>query len=221
MAREFNNFPIIEDLIKKNHQKIIEISSNLENLLLYLTNENFPPLLQSEIIAYYHREKRKDLNLFSYLLQIKYESSIQYIKIFIKQICGKTISLVIDKNNSIENLYPLTYEKRDEQQKLATYENYLKSVSLTHRGDKIYNSTFITENLRSWTHAFGINYNLKTLSGICPISLSEIKVPFFLNPGCAHCFEKQELVKFIKNNNKNCPTCSMNIDSTLLDKLNF
>jgi len=211
MTHEFNNFSEIEDLIKKHFQNIIEVSPNLEKLLLYLSNEEISPILKSEIISFFHNDKNKDVNLFTYILQTKYENYIKYITIFVKQICGKTIKLLINKNTNINELYPLTYEKRDEQQKLVTYDNYLRSIKLTTRCTKIFNSTIITEILKPWTCSFGIDFNINTLSGICPISLEEIEIPFMLNPGCSHCFDSKCISKYIETGNKNCPICKMKI----------
>jgi len=139
------------------------------------------------------------------------------ITIFVKQICGKTISVTLDSNNTIANLYSIIYSKRDEQQKLATFENYLRCISYMSGRNKIiyksdesiqlYNLSTIIEVLKPWTAGFGINFNFDTLLGECPITLQPIITPLFLNSGCGHCFEQQALIKWLRENNLSCPVC--------------
>src|SRR5437870_3482458 len=102
------------------------------------------------------------------------------MKIFIKQISGKTISLEVEQDANIVDVAMMAYENRSESQMAATLDNYARSVNLMHSwrtldyGKKlsdygIVNESTLSEIGKSFTMSPGFDWS--SLSIEDPISL--------------------------------------------------
>ncbi len=147
------------------------------------------------------------------------------MKIYVRQLTGTTISINVDINIFVADLYRLLYKKH----RKIKISNYLRAVELfcgnntldiskTLKDYKIRKGATVIESLKLWTTGFGIDFNRDKLTGTCPITLNKLYDPIIITPGCFHCFERSALFEWMKYSPE-CPLCRKDINETLLNNL--
>lgn len=138
------------------------------------------------------------------------------MKIFLKQLTGKSAVLDVEADMVVEDFARLAYEKRGGP---ATFENYLRSVSFMFGfytlalGKKLSEygivlESTVTEVAKSFTMSPGFDWDKLTIED--PITLEDASEPYMLNPGCGHTFDTQTLSRIINDNMDSvarCPLC--------------
>ena len=148
------------------------------------------------------------------------------ITIFVKQYTGKTITINMQKNSLIYDVYLELYDKIENKEIL--FLDYFTSISLLFRGINlniqqtlksynISNNNTINEILKGWT--IGGSFNFKTLSATDELTNKKINIPYILNPGCCHLFDKNNISNLIKLDLKICPICITQIKLYHIDIL--
>lgn len=131
-------------------------------------------------------------------------------------IFGETIKFQMSDQNSITEMFVEIYNKfinntkidiYDFEKAVKIYRTDLEPIVLSENKIATIAKSNGTLNIviikKSWT--MGKNYDPKSMSAICPITLKKCIDPIIANC-CNYVFEKLELLKF-----KNCPMCRVKL----------
>lgn len=136
--------------------------------------------------------------------------------IFLKQRSGKSVVLDVEADATVAELTRLAYEKRGGP---ATFENYLRSISLVRGFHTLQMSRKLSDygivpesTINEVAKAFTMSpaFNWDTLSIEDAVTLEEATEPYMLNPGCGHTLDKTTLQQIFEKNTDavaRCPLC--------------
>lgn len=159
-------------------------------------------------------------------------SPIQSMTIFVRQFTGGSVALQVPVDCSMADFAELAFEEH--KNTAFSRINYYRAIGWYFAGKSftdvdrklvdygVREHSTINEIPRGFT--MSPNFNWKKLCVEDCLSLDDTMNIIFLNPGCTHSFDIQELKKWIETckseeRDADCPLCRTLIEQTHLDRL--